>query len=812
MGVFLNRFINARDKFYKLCPVLAYDDENFMFLCEGNQLGFGFVCQPLNGTNGKEASQLRATLSAGWPAGSIVQFDLICHQNITSVINEMLEMRENCPQRTLRDAITKRGEFLQSKTLTPIDSNGVKVRDHVLLITAKVRLASALPNDQEVILAGELRATLETTLINSGFRPNALTSANYINIMSSILNQGKDTSWRDGRTIDVDEDALISTQLLDYDRDLTVYKDCVQIGDTFARTLSVKRYPRGVYQGEASYYLGDLMSGSVGIRCNCILSFTMLFPDQQKEKGKLNRMRNWTIKQAQGPIINFVPRIRDKKEGFEILFKKLDEGEPVIRGKFTCVVFAENREQLVKNTSAAKSYFAIRQFGMLPDKYMCLPIFLNCLPLFTEEPAEMELFRYKTFAASQAIGLAPLYSDWKGTPTPQLMFTSRQGQVMTLDLFDSQTSYNAIVAAESGSGKSFLTNYLITAYRSTGAKVWVIDVGFSYQKICEEYGGDFVDFDPAKDLCCNPFELIQNYFGDDADDEEGGDEDLIIGLLEAMAAPTEALTDRQRASLKEHTANVYKKLGNTMIVDDVAEALIADEDKRVVDIGKQLYSFTTNGTYGKYFNGKNNVDFNNPFTILELSRLEGRKHLQQVVLLQLIYQIQKDMYLGDRGTRKILIIDEAWALLREGNIAKFIETGYRRFRKYNGSAITITQSINDLYEGSAGKAIADNSPFTFLLGQKSGALDTAKKEKRLDLNDTGYEFLKTVRSIRGVYSEIFILSNSGSGIARLFVDKFSLLLYSTNPDDVNAIALKKATGMETAAAINAVMHDRGWNI
>ncbi|MNV62167.1 hypothetical protein D3C71_1547030 [compost metagenome] len=69
-----------------------------------------------------------------------------------------------------------------------------------------------------------------------------------------------------------------------------------------------------------------------------------------------------------------------------------------------------------------------------------------------------------------------------------------------------------------------------------------------------------------------------------------------------------------------------------------------------------------------------------------------------------------------------------------------------------------------------------------------------------------------MRSIRGVYSEIFILSNSGSGIARLFVDKFSLLLYSTNPDDVNAIAVKKSQGMETAAAIQAVMHDRGWDI
>lgn len=333
MGAFINRFLNARDKFYNLCPVLAYNSEDFMFQCEGQMIGFGFICQPLNGTTGKEAQQLRATMSAGWPAGSVVQFDLVCHQNITAQINQMLEMREDCDQRTLRDAISKRGQFMQSKTLTPIDSNGVKVRDHVLVITAKLKIADTFPNESEIIAASELRATLETTLINCGFQPKVLDSYSYINIMSSILNVGADASWRDGRKIDVDEDALIATQILDYDRDLTVYKDCIKIGDNYARTLSVKRYPRGVYQGEASYYLGDLMSGSVGIRCNCILSFTMLFPDQQKKKNELSRMRNWTIKQAQGPIINFVPRIREKKEGFDVLFKKLDEGEPVIRAK-----------------------------------------------------------------------------------------------------------------------------------------------------------------------------------------------------------------------------------------------------------------------------------------------------------------------------------------------------------------------------------------------------------------------------------------------------------------------------------------------
>jgi conjugal transfer ATP-binding protein TraC len=103
--------------------------------------------------------------------------------------------------------------------------------------------------------------------------------------------------------------------------------------------------------------------------------------------------------------------------------------------------------------------------------------------------------------------------------------------------------------------------------------------------------------------------------------------------------------------------------------------------------------------------------------VLELEELKGRKHLQQVILLQLIFQIQQAMYLGERGRQKLVLIDEAWDLLTQGDVATFIEHGYRRFRKYNGAAITVTQSLADLYANPTGRAIADNSAHTLLLAQ-----------------------------------------------------------------------------------------------
>ena len=149
-------------------------------------------------------------------------------------------------------------------------------------------------------------------------------------------------------------------------------------------------------------------------------------------------------------------------------------------------------------------------------------------------------------------------------------------------------------------------------------------------------------------------------------------------------------------------------------------------DGRVSDIGVQLFPFTTRRAHGKYF-AQNNIDFKNQFTVLELDELQGRKHLRQVILLQLIYQIQQAVFLGDRSVRKVLLIDEAWDLLKDGEVATFMEHAYRKFRKANASAIIATQSINDLYQNSVGQAIAENSASMHLLG-KNGRVDRVREE------------------------------------------------------------------------------------
>jgi len=196
------------------------------------------------------------------------------------------------------------------------------------------------------------------------------------------------------------------------------------------------------------------------------------------------------------------------------------------------------------------------------------------------------------------------------------------------------------------------------------------------------------------------------------------------------------------------------------------------------------------------------------FTVLELEELKGRRHLQQVVLLQLIYQIQQDMYLGERDRQKIVIIDEAWDLLTQGDVARFIETGYRRFRKYGGAAVTVTQSVNDLYANAAGVALVENSANMYLLGQKAETIEALRRDRRLPIGEGGYEYLKSVHTVPGAYSEIFFFTEMGGGIGRLVVEPFKRLLYSTRPEDVHAIDQLRAQGLTVTEAVQQLLGSR----
>ena len=798
----------------QFCPVQAYDEQSKLFLCDDSTLGFAFECVPLAGGDQHTKERIEQLVAGDYPPGTIMQFFLYRSPDIEPQLNALARIRQDHMDGPLAGVVKQRIDFLRAHTKKNIhgrsfsggDYDCGRIQESRLIVSIKIPFEGKEPNESDVVLTKTWETKTESALSSVGLWPLALSASRYIRLMQSIINWSPNASWRSMTVMgEWEEDKTISAQIFDPTTDLVIAdKSTLQLGEhCFVKVMSAKRIPDAFFFTEAMKYVGNTMGGNDKLTINYAVCCNVFFPVTQSEKSKLETKRTWTVNQAVGPMLKFVPVLADKKHSFDILSESFQKGAKPIRMTFSVLLFSDSRKAVERAAVSAQSYWDTMHFHLMEDYFITAPMFQNCLPLCAEKEAVFHLDRYKTMTTRELPVILPVFGEWKGTGTFHVALISRNGQLMSLSLHDSDTNKNAVIAAESGSGKSFLLNEIIVSYLSEGAQVWVIDAGKSYKKLNEQLDGDFLQFDEASKICLNPFELI---------DDWKEDEDTISALIAAMASEKEKLSDFQMAGLKQILKRLWETKGQAMTVDDIAAECLGHTEQRMHDIGQQLFSFTSKGGYGQYFHGHNTMRFENPFTVLELDELQGRTHLRQVVLMQLIFQIQREMYLGERNRKKIMIIDEAWDLIKSGPVSVFIEHGFRKFRKYGGSAIIATQSLNDLYENPVGRAIAENANMMLLLGQKPETIASIRDSGRLVLSEAGFNLLSTVASVGGVYSEIFVKSgHTGVGVGRLIVSNFEKMLFSTAPEDVNAIENYTNRGLNVTDAINHVLRDRGLN-
>lgn len=824
---FSDRLIEEVYRASSVLTVAAYDEDDKYFLCDDGSVGIGFMCTPLTGRDEKIERQVIAMLNESYPAMTQMQFIWMKSPDIDRQMLDLRLLRQHNRHRLLSEEIDRRVDFLTRYTSQRMIIDHPEkgrfdlgyVNDVKLVVCLKIPISSHVPTRAEIDDLKVYQTKLSTSLSNIKLRPIALDASMWVRFVSTVFNWGDQAGWRHGAA-EWDKSKPLFEQFLDYDKDIEVSNSSLRIGNQHVKTLSAKRMPDYAYFGDSMGLVGDLSGGMGGIKQNYIIVTNILLPETDSEKQRVERKRQFAHNQASGPMAKLAPLLVDKKNDFDVMYQAVNDGYKPLKISYHVIVFGSTEDDVEAAAMAARNFWRTQRFELMVDERIQLPILLNSMPFGCDRAAIEDIKRHKTLTSNTAHVLLPIFGEWKGTGTPHLCLNSRNNQVMTFSLHDTGSNQNAVCLAQSGSGKSFLLNNIISAYMSEGAQVWIIDVGRSYKKLVDVYGGDFVSFEPGSNICLNPFPLAVSLDGSketrapdanivDGDDDDG-EEDALVGLLEVMAAPTEKLSDFQLAALRKTVNIVWRRHFRDTTIDLIQQELLAHEDSRVRDIGHQLYAFTSDGSYGKYFNGPNNVKFNAQITCLELEELKSRKILQKAVLLQLLYAIQQEIYLGERNRKKLVVIDECWSLFAEGDkgVTAFIEHAFRRFRKYGASAVICSQGLADLTGSSVGRAIADNSATMLLLGQKPEAVEQARRDKTLELSEYHFDQLKSVHTVQGVYSEVFIKSEFGIGIARLMVDEFQQLLYSTKAEDYHAIKQRTDMGMSTEDAINDVLRER----
>ena len=318
-----------------------------------------------------------------------------------------------------------------------------------------------------------------------------------------------------------------------------------------------------------------------------------------------------------------------------------------------------------------------------------------------------------------------------------------------LVIFDrfSLENANLVVFAKSGAGKSFAVKLEAVRSMMLGAEIIIIDPENEYQKLCDAVGGSYIRLSLNSDVRINPFDLPKVVDSEDANDALRANLVTLHGLFRLMLGGSVAgqvgLTANEEADLDQALIDTYARAGITSdpLTHQSTPPTIINLYDTLLHMGgtgpqlaQRLRKYTT-GTFAGIFSQQSNVDINNSMVVFNIRDLEDelRPVAMYIVLSHVWNVVRTDQ------KRRLLIVDEAWQLMKYDDSANFLFSLAKRARKYYLGLTTITQDVEDFMSSKMGRAIVANSSMQLLLKQSASAVDvlsdvfklTDEEKKRL---------------------------------------------------------------------------------
>ena len=797
-------------------------------------IGYTLELTPQTGATLEMASQLASLFSPDLPTGTGIQVTLFAEPDIDWAANAyeasrtpyfLVTNEKKETARTLSQLAHERVLYLKSGLHRSLSTGSAFRVRHF-----RIWVAVAIPLGDKALFWAVDKAKKERdrhiSLLKSQYLYSHTWSARDLRrTLRGLLNAHKKSSAHKTSASPNPFDPL-AQGLVDPDTRIRIKEEGIELSSTskdetlLLTGLSVTGYPSDYALALTSRFIGHKAQN---IPCPFLVTCAVSMPDYEKTKNKTNLMAARSKQIANSELAHYLPYLKKREHDYDIVTEEYAANGGLCKMTHQVLLLApeENAQECIE---AAITVFKEAHLDLTRDARMHWQSLMTTLPM-TMGPLlakDLEVAqRQSTKTLTNAANLSPFIAEFQGTGTrngeqsltPLLLLTGPHGQITPIDPFASSGNYNAIIVGTSGAGKSALTNDLITGNLGTGGKTYVIDVGASYKKLCELLHGQWIEYAHEAHLVINPFELVR-----DIKEDMG----FLLPILTEMASPNDGLSDFAQSVLQSHVIHCLtsaKEKGTIANITDLVESLStglvhpgknAHPDQRVLDLAVQLAPYARDGAYGRYFDGASTVNFNNDFIVLELEGLKGRKTLQSVVLLCLIFLITQDLTQGAKHVRKMVVIDEAWDLLSHKHAGTFIQNGYRRARKQNASFITITQSFADYYQNDTARASLENADIRFVLRQKEESLRFLESQKKVAFSAWEMNAIKNLKMREGEYAEcLFASPDTVPAVLQIRFDPFSRLLYSSRAQDVAQIETLTRSGLSVSEAITLLLKRRG---
>jgi len=295
------------------------------------------------------------------------------------------------------------------------------------------------------------------------------------------------------------------------------------------------------------------------------------------------------------------------------------------------------------------------------------------------------------------------------------------GSLIIFDRFTLENA-NSVILGKSGGGKSFLVKLESLRLLMMGVDIIIIDPENEYQKLASSVGGEFVVFSPVSYYKINPFDL--------AITETTTDElsNKILDLHSLMRVIMGDLTPSQDALLDKALVLAYQEKGITQdpetfkneppLLEDLYKVFLGMETPEAKELADRLEKFVRGSAAG-IFNAHSNFDIKNHLTVFGIRDLEENlRPVAMYIILDYVWnRVRKDR------KKRILVVDEAWYLIKHKDSAAYLHSFAKRARKYLLGLTVITQDVEDFLSTDEGKAIINNSSLQIILKQSTASVE-----------------------------------------------------------------------------------------
>lgn len=520
-----------------------------------------------------------------------------------------------------------------------------------------------------------------------------------------------------------------------------------QLGTRLARTYYVYGYPRQLYTG----WMAPM------VNLDEVMDISLFIYPVESQIVLDNLRKKVTQLEAGIQIDAEKGRVRDPGkqaaiQDAEEMRDKLQVGEErFFRFGFYFTIYASSMEELEFVSHKVESLLGQQLIYSKPASSQQEQALNSSVPQFTDQ------LQIRRNMSTGAISTSFPFTSADLTQENGILYgiNMHNSGLVIFDRFSLENG-NSVVFAKSGAGKSFTVKLEALRSMMMGTEIFIIDPENEYEKMAEAVAGAYVRLSLTSTTRINPFDLPRVVDTEEADNALRSNLITLHGLLRLMMGGAQAqiqssgqqvfapaLTPVEESDLDAALIETYAKAGitNDPLTHQGLPPTIADLYDTLLHMGgsgpqlaQRLRKYTT-GTFAGIFSQQSNIDINNPLVVFNIRDLEDElRPVAMYIVLNYIWNRTK----SDRK-RRMLIIDEAWQLMKYEDSANFMFSLAKRARKYNLGITTITQDVEDFMGSRMGRAIVANASMQFLLKQSPSAVDvladvfklTSEEKKRL---------------------------------------------------------------------------------